>query len=192
MSNIPEVPWDVSWDQGFEEDVEDLKSSGSFDRYRKQIIKVIENPVREGKYKAGSYKGLKTVHISGNTQDIICFELTPGINSQGELDKLEEVYFHHIDHWDNYDSALSSRQPANKNHQYDVQIPYFGGQYDPERVRSNIYDLAKSFEDCCVESENWDEEYLRVTGQITPDKRDQIEEILPGDVEIEYNTPSPF
>jgi hypothetical protein len=192
MSDIPEVPWNVGWDQGFEEDVEKLKSSGSFDRYKKQIIKVIKNPVREGKYKTGNYKGLKTVHVSGSKQDVICFELTPGINAQSELDKLEEVYFLHIDHWDNYDSALNSRQPADQNHQYDVQIPYFGGQYDPERVMSDIYDLAKDIEDCCVESEDWEDECLRMTGQIASDKRDLLEEVLPTDVDVEYEPPSPF
>lgn len=77
--------------------------------------------------------------MSGSEQDIICFELTPGTNTQRNVDMLEEVYFLHITHWDNYDSALNSRQPAGQSHRYDIQIPYFGGQYDPERVMSDIY-----------------------------------------------------
>mgnify|MGYP002760266294 CR=1 FL=1 len=192
MSDIPEVRWSVGWNREFEENVEELKKSGSFDQYKKQIIKVINNPIREGKYKAGSYKGLKTVHVSGSEQDIVCFELTPGVNSQRNIDKLEEVYFLHIAHWDNYDSALNSRQPADQGHQYDIQIPYFGGQYDPERVMSDIYDLAKDLEDCCVEEQNWEDEFLRMTGQVASDKREQLEEILPPDVNVEYEPPSPF
>lgn len=192
MSDLPDVPWDVRWDQGFEEDIEELKSSGSFDTYRKQIIRVIENPVREGKYKTGNYKGLKTVHVSGNKQHVICFELTPGINHKDELQSLKEIYFWHIDHWDNYDSALNSRQPADADSPFEVRIPYFGGQYDPERVRSDIYDLAKGLDGCRVQDEEWADECIRVAGQITPDQRDELEKALPADVEIEYDTPSPF
>lgn len=193
MSETPsDLPWNVRWDKGFEDDVEELKSSGSFDRYKKQIIKIIENPVREGKYKKGSYKGLKTVHVSGNNQDVICFELNPGINHQNELDKLEEIYFWHIDHWDNYDSALTSKQPADMSSRYEVKIPYFGGQYDPERVRSDLYDTAGSLKDCSVEDEEWMDEYICVVGQITPDNRDELEAVLPAGVEVEYDNPDPF
>ena len=192
MSEIPDVPWEVRWDQEFEEKIEKLKESGTFERYKKQIVDVIEDPVRVGKYKAGSYKGLKTVHVSGNDQDVICFELSPGVNTQSGLDKLEELYFHHIVHWDNYDSALNSRQPASRSYRYDIQIPYFGGQYDPERVKSEVYDLAKELDDCYVGGEKWNDEYLGLTGQIGPDKREQLEEILPESAEIEFEAPSPF
>lgn len=192
MSDIPDVPWEIRWDQEFEEDIEELKDSGSFSIYRKQILTVIEKPVREGKYKSESYKGLKTVHVSGNDQDVICFELTPGINNQSELNKLEEIYFHHIDHWDNYDSALSSRQPADGNYRYEIQIPYFGGQYDPERVKSDVYDLAKDMDNCHVGDEIWENEYLGLTGKIGSEEREQLEEILPSGAEVEFNPPTPF
>ena len=192
MADIPDVPWEVRWDQEFEENIEDLKKSGSFDKYRKQIISVIENPIREGKYKAGSYKGLKTVHVSGNDHDVICFELTPGVNDLSKLDELVEIYFLHIDHWDNYDSALNSRQPASGSYRYEIQIPYFGGQYDPERVKSDVYDMAKNLDDCHVEEEVWKDDFLELSGQIGPDGQEELEEFLPGGVKIDFDPPSPF
>jgi len=192
MAEIPDVPWKVRWDQEFEDNISTLKASGSFDRYRKQILRIIKNPVREGKYKSGGYKGLKTVHVSGSDQDIICFELTPGINSQSNIEKLDELYFHHITHWDNYDSALNSRQPADGGYEYIIQIPYFGGQYDPERVLSKVYDFAKSHEGCHVERQDWEDEYLGITGHIDPTETSDLEELLPASATIEFTQIDPF
>lgn len=192
MTDIPDVSWEVAWDQDFEENINSLKSSGSFGKYKKQIISVIERPVREGKYKAGNYKGLKTVHVSGGDQDVICFELTPGINAQSELDKLEEIYFHHIAHWDDYDSALNSRKPAGGGYQFEIQIPYLGGPYDPERVKSDVYDMAKSLESCHVESQEWADDCIRLSGQIESDERDKLDNILPDGPAINFTPHSPF
>ncbi len=192
MTEVPDVPWEVRWDQKFEEDIDELNHSGSFDSHRKQILKVIRTPVREGKYKTGSYKGLKTVHVSGSNQDIICFELTPGINHQNRLDELEEIYFHYIDHWDNYDSALSCRQPASGSYEYEIQIPYFGGQYDPERVKSEVYEFVEGRKECHVGGEMWKDEYLELTGRVGSDDRERIKEILPGGAEVDFDPPNPF
>lgn len=192
MSDLPDVPWDVNWDKDFEKNIDDLKDDGSFEKYRKQIIKIIENPIREGRYKKGQYKGLKTAHVSGSAQDVICFELTPGVNAQSEIEKLEEVYFHHITHWDNYDSALNSRKPADGADQYSIRIPYFGGRYDPERIRSDIYDFAKEAETCCVESDSWEDEYIEISGQIGSKDKEELKQLLPDAAEIDFDSPSPF
>lgn len=193
MSEIPsDLPYKIRWDKDFESDVEELKSSGSFDEYRKQIIEIIKQPIRTGKYKDGDYKGLKTAHVSGNYQDVICFELIPGVNHQSEKPSLEKVYLWHIDHWDNYDSALRSQQPADVKCEFEVEIPYMRGQYDPERVRSDIYDLCTGVDWCSVAEDEWREEYIWVAGEIGPDNQEELADILPESVTVDFTTPEPF
>jgi hypothetical protein len=186
MSELPtDTPWDVNWDKKFEEQVDKLKSGGSFDSYRKQIIKIIENPVREGKYKSKNLKGLKTCHVSGSTQDIICFELTPGINDQGQRSSIEELYFHFIDHWDNYDSALCGRDPASRDLKFEIQIPYLAQGFEIERVKSSVYNLVGDVDGCAVTNEDWGDEYLLLEGNIPRSMEEDLNELMPEDAKTE-------
>lgn len=192
MSEIPtDVPWDVNWDKKFESQVEELKNSGSFDRYRDQIIEIIEYPIREGKYKSENLKGLKTTHISGSDQDIICFELTPGINHQTQKDKLEEVYFHFITHWDNYDSELSGRNPSTRTLEFEIQIPYLEEGFSAESVKSSVYETITEMEDAHV-NQSWEEEHIELNGVIPPEKTEVLEDLLPDGVLIEFEDNSLF
>ncbi|NHX41919.1 MULTISPECIES: hypothetical protein [Haloarcula] len=188
MCEIPtDTPWDINWDRDFEATVQELKQSGSFDTYRKKIIRIMRNPVREGSYKSENLKGLKTAHIPGNRQHIICFEITPGINDESQKDDLEELYFHFIDHWDNYDSALTRRDPADQEDGFEIHIPYYGGPFDVEKVIHTVYQSAKEHDGLRVAAQEWDDEYVRMTGEADPDVRHVFDEILPDAATIEYD-----
>lgn len=193
MADIPtDLPWDVNWDKRFEQDVEDRKDSGSFEDYKDQIITIIENPVREGRYKSDNLKKIKTEHVSNQEHDLIFFELTPGINDENLLDELEEVYFYLIDHWDNYGSALTSRNPVEMDYPFVLQIPYLAGGYDVEAVEHEVFELAKVTDGLKIDDTDWTSEHLEITGEAEPETRSKLDEILPDDADIEYNDPSPF
>lgn len=192
MGQLPtDVPWDVNWDKKFESQLEDLKQSGSFDTYRKKIIRIIRNPIREGSYKSENLKGLKTAHVSGNYQDIICFELTPGINHQSQQEKLEEVYFHFVDHWDNYDSALSSRNAAGRTVEFSIEMPYLEEGYDVERVKNTVYNAVKDLDGGRITQE-WGDECLRLTGEVSPEDKDVVKTAIPTTVDVEFNKDTLF
>lgn len=193
MCEIPtDTPWDINWDRDFEATVQELKRSGSFDAYRKQIVRIMRNPVREGSYKSENLKGLKTAHVSGNSQDIVCFELTPGINDQSRAADIEELYFHFIDHWDNYDSALTRRDPAEQANGFEIRIPYYGGQYEVERVINSVYRAGRDNDGIHVANQEWEDEYVRMTGEADPDERDVFADVLPDAATIEYDGSSLF
>jgi hypothetical protein len=193
MGEIPEdLPWKVHWDKRFEDDVEEKKASGAFEKYKKQIIQIVENPIEVGKYKSEDYKGLKTVHVSGETQDIICFELTPGINNKDQREKIDEVYLHYIDHWDNYGSALTGRQPADIEYRFAVKIPYLNEGYDVEAVSHEVFSLAEDIEGLSIEDLDWKSEHLHLTGIAEPSTRERLESVLPDVAEIRYDDPDPF
>lgn len=193
MCEIPtDTPWKISWDADFEATIQELKQSGSFDAYRKKIIRIMRNPVREGSYKGENLKGMKTAHIPGNRQDIICFEITPGINDKDQMDGIEELYFHFIDHWDNYDSALTRRDPADLEYGFEIRIPYYGGPYEVEKVINTVYQAAKEYEGISIADQEWKDEYVQMTGEAIPDDRQSIEMILPDAATVEYNEISPF
>lgn len=152
----------------------------------------MRNPVREGSYKSENLKGMKAAHIPGNRQDIICFEITPGINNEAQKDEIEELYFHFIDHWDNYGSALTQRDPANLEYGFEIRIPYYGGPYEVEKVIHTVYQAAKEHEGISIAARVWKDEYVQMTGEAIPDYRQSIEEILPDAATVEYDEISPF
>ena len=193
MCDIPtDVPWDVGWNREFEAAVEERKESGSFESYKNQIIAIVENPVREGRYKDHNLKGLKTVHVSGQTQEIICFELTPGINTRSQRESIDEVYFHFIGSWDNYGSALTRRNPVDQEYRFEIQIPYLDEGYDVEALLHDIFDLASGLGGLKINDTNWEPDYLEVAGEAEPDIRGEFEGFLPERVEVQYEDPSPF
>ncbi|WP_135666485.1 hypothetical protein [Halorhabdus rudnickae] len=193
MCEIPtDTPWEINWDRDFEATVEELKQSGSFDAYRKQIIRIMRNPVREGSYKSENLKGLKTAHVPGNRQDIICFEITPGINDESQQSDIEELYFHFITHWDNYDSALTRRSPADQENEFEIRIPYYGGPFDVEKVIHTVHEAAKEYDSICVAEQEWKDEYVLMTGEADPDDRDVFDDILPDAATIEYDDSTLF
>ncbi|MXV61637.1 hypothetical protein GS429_06075 [Natronorubrum sp. JWXQ-INN-674] len=193
MCGIPtDTPWEINWDRDFETSVQELKQSGSFDAYRKKIIRIMRNPVREGSYKSENLKGMKTAHIPGNRQDIICFEITPGINDESQKADLEELYFHFIDHWDNYDSALTRRDPANVEYGFEIYIPYYGGPYEVEKVINTVYQVGKDYDGINIAAQEWEDEHVTMTGEAAPDDRHVFDDFLPDAATIEYDDISPF
>ena len=183
-----DVPWEVRWNKSFEKTVDRLKSSGRFDNYRGTIEDIIENPVREGKYKEGSLKGLRTTHVE---DDIVCWEITPGVNNQSLQYKVEEVYFHFIDDHDDMDTAASQKNPAEKSPEFEVRLPYMQG-FVIERKINDIYTAAERTDGFIVHECDWENEFVSVAGVIPTDNREKLEEVLPEAAETEYDDPSLF
>jgi hypothetical protein len=183
-----DVPWDVRWNKSFEETVDQLKSSGRFDNYRGTIEDIIEYPVREGKYKEGSLKGFRTTHVE---DDIVCWEVTPGVNDVSLQHKVEEVYFHFIDDHDDMETAVSGKDPAKKSSEFEVLLPYMEG-FVVERKLDEIYTAATKVDGFAVDGCDWESESVSVTGVIPPDDREELENLLPDAAEVDYDDPSLF
>lgn len=183
-----DVPWDVRWNKSFEKTVDKLKSSGRFDNYRGTIEDIIEDPVREGRYKEGSLKGLRTTHVE---EDIICWEVTPGVHDVDIQHKVEEVYFHFIDHHDDMQTAVTGKKPAEKSSEFELRLPYMKG-FVVERKLNEIFTASKGTDAFAVNECEWESEFVSATGVIPPDKREKLDDILPDAAEVEYDDPSLF
>lgn len=183
-----DVPWDVRWNKSFEKTVDELKSSGRFDNYRGTIEDIIEGPVRQGKYKEGSLKGLRTTHVE---DDIVCWEVTPGVNDVDLQHKVEEVYFHFIDDHDDMETAVSGKDPAERSPEFEIRLPYMEG-YVVERKLDKIYTAAAEVDGFIVNDCEWKNEFVEVTGVILPDDRHKLEAVLPDVAEIKYDDPTLF
>lgn len=183
-----DVAWDVRWNKSFEKTVDELKSSGRFDNYRGTIENIIEDPVREGRYKEGSLKGLRTTHVE---DDVVCWEVTPGVNDVDLQDKVDEVYFHFIDDHDDMETALSGKNSAEKSSEFEVRLPYMEG-FVVERKLNEIYTVTSEINGSAVDECEWESEFVSVIGAIPSDERDKLEDALPSAAEVEYNDPSLF
>jgi len=183
-----DVSWDVRWNKSFEKTVDELKSSGRFDNYRGTIEDIIENPVYVGRYKEGSLKGLRTTHVE---DDIVCWEVTPGINDVSLQHKVEVVYFHFIDDHDDMETAISGKNPAEKSSEFEIRLPYMEG-YVVERKLDEIYTASTEVEGFAVDECEWESEYVSVAGAVPPGERESLEDVLPEAAEVEYDDPTLF
>lgn len=181
-----DVPWEVNWNEGFEQDLHAYSDSGDFyDNLCGTVEKIIENPIRVGKYKEGSLKSIRTTHVE---QHIIGWEVTPGVNQTDLQDNVEEIYFHFLTHHDEMSDGITNRNPAEKSTNFEIRIPYFGSVDIPPKL-NEIYELVGGLDSGDVEDEEWKDEYVSVVGTLPPASREKLEEILPDAAETEYDDP---
>lgn len=181
-----DVPWEVGWNTEFEADLHGYDSSGDlYENLCGTVEKIIQDPIRVGKYKEGSLKNIRTTHVE---QHIIGWEVNPGVNQASLQDKVEEVYFHFLAHHDGMSTGVTNKNPVDKSTDFEVHIPYFGTVDIPPKL-NEIYVLLDEIEDGEVDTEDWLDEYVLVTGTIPPDSRDALEAILPDSADTTYDDP---
>lgn len=182
-----DVPWEVRWNHEFEEMVNKLKTSGSWDHVRSQIGKIIENPVRIGKYKDGSLKGCRTTHVK---EKIIGWEVTPGVQKHMQ-EEVEEVFFHFIVHHDDMGTGFKQRDPVEPSPEFRVYLDYYAG-FDMGSKINDIFQAAKGIDGFQVQDPDWKPEQVIVEGVVPPDSRESLVAVLPDSAEVEYDDPELF
>lgn len=184
---MPDVPWEIGWNRKFEQQLEQLKTSGSYDNIRNTIEDIIENPVRSGRHKEGPLSGLRATHVQ---EKIICWEVTPNIRDPSLQDQVEELYFHFISHHDDMTQAVSRRNPAKTSTtEFVLKLPYMEG-YVVEKKLNEIFSLCNEFEDFDIVEQEWEEEYVEVKGIITEESSEKVESVIPESADIDYDSSS--
>lgn len=180
-----DVPWTVRWDVEFETAVETLKESGRWDHVLGRIEKIIENPVRTGRYKDGTLKGIRTTHVG---EQVIGWEVTPGVNADMQH-KVEEVYFHFVVHHDDMGIGFTRPNPVERSPTFRVTLPYYGG-FEMEAKIHDVFQVAKPVDRFRVKDPDWRPEEVVLEGVVPPEDRDVLESVLPEAAEVGYDDPS--
>lgn len=182
-----DVPWDVGWNHEFEEVVTDLQTSGRWEQVRSQIEKIIENPVRVGRYKDGTLKGCRTTHLE---EKIIGWEVTPGV-PEHKQEEVEEVFFHFIVHHDEMGLGFKQRDPVEPSPEFRVTLDYYAG-FDMQAKIHDVFQAARDYDGFRVQEPDWRPEQVVVEGVVPPDSRAALESVLPDSADVEYDDPELF
>lgn len=173
-------PWDVNFDQRFQDTVEDLDtSSGDLkNNVSKTVNAVVNNPLK-GDPKTGQLRGCRTTHIE---HLVLIWELDPEIISIEHLDDLKEIYFLNLKHHDKMLDGIAAKSPVEFNHRFTVTFE----SLDVQATISKLYDC----DEIHIEDQRWEQEGVTINGSIQANDQTLLETRLPETASITLSNPT--